>query len=150
MQRTSVCLWFEDQGLEAAKMYVGLIPDSRIITVNEANGKVMTVLFSLGGIEYLALNGGPHYKHSPAASIMVYCDDQDEVDRLWAALTEGGAESRCGWLTDKYGLSWQIIPKGFAEMMKSSDKAAIGRAFQAMMGMVKLHLPTLQKAFDGN
>lgn len=149
MQRTSTCLWFDDQGLEAAKMYVSLVPDSRIITVNETGGKVMTVLFSLAGTEYLALNGGPHFKHSPAASIMVYCDDQDEVDRLWAAFGEGGQESRCGWITDKYGLSWQIIPKGFADMMKSPDKAAVGRAFQAMMTMSKLDLPTLQKAFDG-
>lgn len=149
MQRTSTCLWFDGQGLDAAKMYVSLIPNSRIITVNETGGKVMTVLFSLDGTEYLALNGGPHYKLSPAASIMVYCDDQDEVDRLWAAFGEGGQESRCGWLTDKFGLSWQIIPRGFLEMMKSDDKQAIGRAFQAMMGMVKLHLPTLQKAFDG-
>jgi predicted 3-demethylubiquinone-9 3-methyltransferase (glyoxalase superfamily) len=98
---------------------------------------------------YLALNGGPHYKLSPAASIMVYCDDQAEVDRLWAALCEGGAESRCGWLTDKFGLSWQIIPRAFMEMMKSDDKEAVGRAFQAMMTMAKLDMPTLQKAYDG-
>jgi len=149
MQRTSTCLWFDDQGLEAAKMYVSLIPNSKIITVNETFGKVMTVLFSLDGTEYLALNGGPHYKLSPAASIMVYCDDQDEVDRLWAAFCEGGQESRCGWLTDKFGLSWQIIPRGFMDMMNSTDKEAVGRAFQAMMGMVKLHMPTLQKAYDG-
>lgn len=149
MQRTCTCLWFDDQGLEAATMYVGLIPNSKILKVNEMGGKVMTVLFSLDGTEYLALNGGPHYKHSPAASIMVYCDDQDQVDHIWAALTEGGAESRCGWLTDKYGLSWQIIPQGFAEMMKGDDKEALGRAFQAMMTMSKLHLPTLQKAYDG-
>lgn len=149
MGRTSTCLWYDDQGLEAAKLYTSLIPNSKIITVNETNGKVLTVLFSLDGTEYLALNGGTHYRLSPAASIMVYCDDQDEVDRLWDALGEGGAFSRCGWLTDKFGLSWQIIPRGFADMMKSSDKAAIGRAFQAMMTMSKLHLPTLQKAFDG-
>jgi predicted 3-demethylubiquinone-9 3-methyltransferase (glyoxalase superfamily) len=150
MQRTSTCLWFDGNGLEAATMYVELIPNSKILKVNEMGGKVMTVLFSLDGTEYLALNGGPMFKHSPAASIMVYCDDQDEVDRLWAALTEGGAESRCGWLADKFGLSWQIIPRGFAEMMKSENKEALGRAFQAMMSMSKLHLPTLQKAFDGN
>lgn len=149
MQRTGTCLWFDDQGHEAAKMYVGLIPNSRIITVNEMGGKVMTVLVSLNGTEYLFLNGGPHYKLSPAASIMVYCDDQGEVDRLWAALCEGGAESRCGWLTDKFGLSWQIIPQGFADMMKSANKEGIGRAFQAMMTMTKLDLPTLQKAYDG-
>jgi predicted 3-demethylubiquinone-9 3-methyltransferase (glyoxalase superfamily) len=149
MQRTSTCLWFDDQGLEAAKLYVDLIPNSRILKVNEMGGKVMTVLFSLDGTEYLALNGGPHYKLSPAASIMVHCDDQDEVDRLWAALGEGGAYSQCGWLTDRFGLSWQIIPRGFVEMMKGDDKVALGRAFQAMMTMSKLHLPTLQKAYDG-
>jgi predicted 3-demethylubiquinone-9 3-methyltransferase (glyoxalase superfamily) len=150
MQRTSMCLWFDDQGHEAAKLYVSLIPNSRIITVNEMGGKVLTVLFSLDGTEYLALNGGPHYKLSPAASIMVHCDDQDEVDRLWAAFLEGGGvESQCGWLTDKFGLSWQIIPRGFTEMMKSGNKEALGRAFQAMMTMKKLHLPTLQKAYDG-
>jgi predicted 3-demethylubiquinone-9 3-methyltransferase (glyoxalase superfamily) len=128
-----------------------LIPNSRIITVNEmGGGKVLTVLFSLDGTEYLALNGGPHFKLSPAASIMVHCDDQDEVDRLWAAFLEGGgAESQCGWLTDKFGLSWQIIPRGFTEMMKSDNKEAVGRALQAMMKMTKLHLPTLQKAYDG-
>ncbi|MBK9262056.1 MAG: VOC family protein [Polyangiaceae bacterium] len=150
MQRTSTCLWFDGQGLDAAKLYVSLIPNSRIITVNEAGGKVMTVLFSLDGTEYLALNGGPQYKLSPAASIMVFCDDQDEVDRLWAAFLEGGGvESRCGWLTDKFGLSWQIIPRGFMDMMKSSDKEAVGRAFQAMLTMTKLHMPTIQKAYDG-
>ncbi len=149
MQRTSTCFWFDDQGLEAAKMYVGLIPNSKIITVNENGGKVMTVLISLNGTEYLLLNGGPHYKLSPAASIMIFCENQDEVDRLWAALCEGGAESRCGWLVDKFGLSWQIIPQGFADMMKGDNKEALGRAFQAMMTMGKLHLPTLQKAYDG-
>jgi predicted 3-demethylubiquinone-9 3-methyltransferase (glyoxalase superfamily) len=149
MQRTSTCLWFDDQGLEAAKMYVDLIPNSKIITVNENGGKVMTVLLSLNGTEYLLLNGGPHYKLSPAASIMVYCDDQDEVDRLWTALSEGGSESRCGWLVDKFGLSWQIIPRAFADMMNGDNKEALGRAFQAMMTMSKLHLPTLQKAYDG-
>lgn len=150
MGRTSTCFWFDGTGLEAAKLYTSLIPNSKIITVNEAEGKPLTILFSLDGTDYLALNGGPHYQLSPAASIMVYCDDQDEVDRLWDALGEGGAYSRCGWLTDKFGLSWQIIPRGFVEMMKSSDKEAIARAFQVMMGMSKLHLPTLQKAFDGN
>jgi predicted 3-demethylubiquinone-9 3-methyltransferase (glyoxalase superfamily) len=149
MQRTSTCFWFDDQGLDAAKLYVSLIPNSRIVTVNEMGGKVLTVLFSLDGIEYLALNGGPHYKLSPAASIMVYCDDQAEVDRLWTALCEGGAESRCGWLTDRFGLSWQIIPRGFMDLLKSSDKEAVGRAFQAMMTMSKLDLATLQKAYDG-
>lgn len=149
MQRTNTCLWFDDNGLDAATKYVGLVPNSKILKVNEMGGKVLTVLFSLDGTEYLALNGGPHYKLSPAASIMVYCDDQDQVDYLWSALTEGGAESQCGWLTDKFGLSWQIIPRGFAEMMKSDDKQALGRAFQAMMKMSKLHLPTLQQAFDG-
>jgi len=149
MQRTSTCFWFEAQSLEAAKLYVSLVPNSRIITVNETDGKVLTVLFSLDGTEYLALNGGPHYKLSPAASIMVYCDDQDEVDRLWDALVEGGHESRCGWLTDRFGLSWQIIPRGFFEIMSSGNQDGIGRAFQAMMTMTKLHLPTLQKAYDG-
>ncbi|HMY16285.1 MAG TPA: VOC family protein [Polyangium sp.] len=149
MGRTSTCLWYDDQGLEAAKLYTSLIPNSKITTVNEMNGKVLTVLFSLDGSDYMALNGGKHFQLSPAASIMVYCDGQDEVDRLWDALGEGGAFSQCGWLTDKFGLSWQIIPRQFMEMMKSTDKAAIDRAFQAMMSMTKLHLPTLQKAFDG-
>ncbi|PHV10758.1 VOC family protein [Chitinimonas sp. BJB300] len=156
MQSTSTCLWFDNQALEAATFYVSLLPDSRILDTKfyleggpQPAGSVLTVQFLLAGTEYLALNGGPHFKFSPAISIVVYCDTQPEIDALWRKLLEGGQPSQCGWLTDKHGLSWQIVPRPFLKLMNSKDTAASQRAFAAMMQMTKLDIAVLQKAYDG-
>lgn len=156
MQRTSTCLWFDDQALEAAELYVSLIPNSRITGTTRYGeglprpaGSVMTVTFELDGTEYTGLNGGPMFNFTPAMSIIVKCDSQEEVDRLWEALTEGGAESQCGWLTDRFGVSWQIIPRTLFSLMNSEDRAAAQRAVAAMLGMKKLDIAGMERAFRG-
>lgn len=156
-QRISTNLWFDHEAEEAATFYISLFPNSRIDHVMRygegtpyPKGMVAQIAFTLDGTEYLALNGGPHYKLSPAVSLVIKCDDQKEVDRLWEKLLSGGGrESQCGWLTDRFGLSWQVIPKPFLKMLDDPDKKKVDRVFGAMMKMVKLDLPTLQKAYDG-
>ena len=156
------CLWFDSQGEDAARFYTELFPNSRITHIaryGEAGkevhgrkpGSVMTVSFELAGQPFTALNGGPHFKFSEAISLQIMCDDQKEVDHFWNALAAGGPveAQQCGWVKDRYGLSWQVIPKAFLEMMTSKDTAAIERAFGAMMNMKKLDLAQLQRAFDG-
>jgi predicted 3-demethylubiquinone-9 3-methyltransferase (glyoxalase superfamily) len=157
------CLWFDSQGEEAARFYTELFPKSRITHIarypeagKEVHGRqpgsVLTVSFELAGQPFTALNGGPHFKFNEAVSLQIMCEDQKEVDHYWGALTAGGPveAQQCGWVKDRYGLSWQIIPKAFLEMMASKDAAAVERAFAAMMNMKKLDLPTLQRAFNGN
>lgn len=156
-QKISTNLWFDRDAEEAAKFYVSLFPNSKITKTLRygdgaplPKGTALQVAFELDGTEYLALNGGPHYKLSPAVSLVIKCDDQPEVDRLWdKLLKDGGQPSQCGWLTDKYGLSWQVIPKAFLKMMDDTDEKRLGRVFGAMMQMVKLDMPVLQKAYDG-
>ncbi len=155
-QRTSTCLWFDGQAREAAEFYVGLFPNSRIVAVNyflegapRPAGSVLTVRFLLDGTEYVALDGGPEFKFTPAMSIVAYCDTQDEVDRLWRALGDRGQPGQCGWLTDRFGVSWQIVPRTLIEMLGASDKAAAQRAFTAMMEMTKLDVAALKRAFAG-
>jgi predicted 3-demethylubiquinone-9 3-methyltransferase (glyoxalase superfamily) len=109
----------------------------------------LTVLFTLDGTEFMALNGGPHFTFSPAMSIVAYCDSQAEVDSLWRRLCEGGQESQCGWLTDKYGVSWQIVPRALLELLDTPDVAASKRAFAAMMTMKKLDIVAARRAYDG-
>jgi predicted 3-demethylubiquinone-9 3-methyltransferase (glyoxalase superfamily) len=154
MQKIGPCLWFDTQAEEAAKFYVSVFRNSRIIETNyflegapKPAGTVMTVRFSLDGEEFIALNGGPEFQFSPAVSFVANCVDQVEVDRLWAALSEGGQEVQCGWLTDKYGVSWQVVPTALYDMLNSPDKAAAQRAFSAMMGMITLDIAALRKAF---
>ena len=143
--KTAPCLWFDGNGKQAAELYVSLIPNSRIISDQHP-----MVVFELDGRRYMTLDGGPHYSPSPAFSIYVDCDDQAEVDRLWVALLEGGgSESRCGWLTDRFGVSWQIIPKALPRLFSDPDREAAGRAMQAMMAMSKIDVAALQRAFDG-
>lgn len=143
--KTAPCLWFDGNGKEAAELYVSLIPNSRIVSDQHP-----MVVFELDGRRYMTLDGGPHYKPSPAFSIYVDCEDQAEVDRLWNALLEGGGqESRCGWLTDRFGVSWQIIPKALPRLFSDPDREAAGRAMQAMMSMSKIDVAELQRAFDG-
>lgn len=146
------CLWFDHQGEEAANFYVSLLPDSRIEKVYrpDPDGPALVVEFTLAGAPYMVLNGGPHYKLNPAVSISVLTKDQDETDELWAALTaDGGSPSHCGWLIDKYGLSWQIIPEALPRLLGSDDKAAAQRAHDAMMKMGKIDIAALESAFDG-
>ncbi len=138
------CLWFDGQGEEAARFYTGIFPGSRITQSNP-----MTVSFELGGMAFTALNGGPMYKFSEAVSLQVMCDSQEEVDHYWNALTAGGSESRCGWLKDRYGLSWQVVPRQMVALFTSGDGEKTQRAVAAMMAMRKLDIAALQRAFDG-
>lgn len=143
----STCLWFDSQAEEAARFYSGLLPDSEVTEIfrqgADPNAPAFTVAFTLMGQRYWGLNGGPHYRLTPAASITVYCDTQDEVDRLWNALLEGGEPSRCGWLTDRFGLSWQIVPRALPRLLKT---AAGPKVLAAMMGMIKLDISGLEAA----
>lgn len=146
------CLWFDHQAQEAAETYVALLPGSRILASYPQRGapdRTFLVLVELLGQRYTFLNGGPHYRLSPAASIEVHLDSQAEVDRLWEALLDGGQAMRCGWLTDRFGVSWQIIPRVLIELMLTTDDAVAGRVTQAMMAMVKLDGPALEAAARG-
>jgi predicted 3-demethylubiquinone-9 3-methyltransferase (glyoxalase superfamily) len=145
------CLWFDDQAQEAAECYVSLLPDSRILQSFPRRGAEGTFLvhLSLLGQRYTFLNGGPHYRLTPAASIEVHLDTQAEVDLLWHALLQGGAAQRCGWLTDRFGVSWQIIPRSLIRLMQTEDDAMAQRVTAAMMGMVKLDGPVLEAAARG-
>ena len=150
--KVRTCLWFDGQGEEAAQLYVSLLPDSRVESVHRIgpDGSALIVEFTLAGVPYMTLNGGPHYKLTPAASVSVLTEDQEETDRLWNALLDGGGrEQQCGWLVDRFGLSWQICPEVLPEMLASEDRAAAARVQDAMMKMVKLDIAVLQEAFEG-
>ena len=149
--KVRTCLWFEKNGLEAARFYVSLLPDSRLEKDYAAGADPLTIEFRLAGAPYQILNGGPHYKLSPAASISVTTEDQAETDRLWSALVaDGGAESMCGWLVDRFGVSWQIVPRQLIRMLTDSDREAAGRARDAMMRMKRIDIAALEAAFNGN
>ena len=144
-QKITPFLWFENQAEEAAKFYTSVFKNSRINGISP-----MVVTFQIEGMDFMALNGGPMYKFTPAISFMVHCDTQQEIDELWEKLTSnGGQEVECGWLTDKYGLSWQIIPVVFGKMMGDKDPAKVKRTIDAMMQMKKMDIQKLQEAFDG-
>jgi predicted 3-demethylubiquinone-9 3-methyltransferase (glyoxalase superfamily) len=146
------CLWFEDKADEAARTYVALLPGSRILAsypVRGTPGKTFLVHVELIGQRYSFLNGGPYYKLSPSASIEVHLDTQAEVDRLWDALLDGGTAMRCGWLTDRFGVSWQIVPRVLIDLLLTPDDAVAGRVTAAMMDMVKLDLAALEAAARG-
>lgn len=145
------CLWFNDSAELAATLYCSLFPDAKITNVFRQGGApdapAFMVEFILMGQSYAAMNGGPHYTLTPAASIVAHVDTQAEVDQLWAALlADGGVESRCGWLTDRYGLSWQIIPRALPRLLQADPS---GRVMQAMMGMVKIDVAALEAAARG-
>ncbi|MFF3061774.1 VOC family protein [Streptomyces sp. NPDC057909] len=154
MQKIKTFLWFDNQAEEAANHYVSIFGgDSKVLGVThytEASpgepGAVMTVEFRLAGEEYIALNGGPQFPFTEAISLSVDCESQAEVDELWAKLTDGGEESQCGWLKDKYGLSWQIVPRGLSEALSDPDPAKADRAMKAMLGMKKLDIEALLNA----
>jgi predicted 3-demethylubiquinone-9 3-methyltransferase (glyoxalase superfamily) len=158
MQKITPCLWYDGDAEEAAGFYVSLFPDSRIDKVVRSpadnpsmdKGGVLVVDFTLAGQKYSGLNGGPQFPFTEAVSFMIRCEDQAEVDRLWSAIEDnGGTPSRCGWIKDRWGLSWQITPQKMLEMLASEDRAAAERAMLAMLQMVKLDLPTLERAYRG-
>jgi len=156
MPRIAPCLWFDDQGEEAASFYTSVFPNSRITEVQHypeggpgvAAGTVSTVSFSLDGQDYVALNGGPAFTFSEAVSLQVYCGSQEEVDDYWAKLSDGGEESACGWLKDRYGLSWQIVPTALLELTADPDRKRAARAFAAMLQMKKIDIAQLYRAAD--
>jgi len=148
MKKIRPFLWFDDKAEEAANLYVSLFKNAKILDVNRAGGDVRSVTFEIEGQELIAFNGGPHYKFTPAISLFVDCKSQREVDELWNALTVGGEESRCGWLKDKYGLSWQIIPSVLIEMLNDDDDGKSGRVMQAMLGMSKIDVEGLKQAYN--
>lgn len=150
--KVATCLWFDADAEAAVAFYTGLIPGSRIDEVfrPDPDGPALMIRFTLGGAPFQALNGGPMYRLSECVSISVSTADQAETDRLWhALLADGGRESRCGWLTDRFGLSWQIVPAALPRMLAAPDRAAAGRAMQAMLGMGKIDLAALEQAFRG-
>lgn len=153
----TTCLWFDDQGEDAARFYTSVFKNSHITTISRytdagpgPEGHVFTVEFELNGQKFFALNGGPdHYGFNEAVSIMVECDDQAEVDYYWDRLTQDGAEIACGWLKDRYGFRWQIVPTRFFEMMRDPDQAKVARVTSVMMTMVKFDVAALERAYAG-
>jgi predicted 3-demethylubiquinone-9 3-methyltransferase (glyoxalase superfamily) len=159
MSKISPCLWFDGEAEEAAKFYVSLLPDSRIEKVQKNTvdspagkaGSVLVVEFTLAGQRFMALNGGMRFEYTPAVSFKIDCADQTEVDRLWDALSSGGGQAgRCGWLKDRFGVSWQIVPTALVQYLGGPDRAGAQRAMAAMMQMGKLDIAGLRKAYEGN
>jgi predicted 3-demethylubiquinone-9 3-methyltransferase (glyoxalase superfamily) len=155
MQKINPFLWFNDQAEDAAKFYVSLFKNSKVLNVaryGEAGpgpkGTAMSVTFELAGQKFMALNGGPHFKFSEAISFFINCETQQEVDELWEKLSAGGEKSRCGWLKDKYGLSWQVIPTALGEMLQDKDPKKSQRVMQAMLQMDKIDIARLKQAYD--
>ena len=157
MAKVTPCLWFNGQAEEAAEFYVSLLPDSRVDKVMRSpaetpsgpEGMVLVVDFTLGGQPFQGLNGGPDFKFNEAVSFIIDCEDQAEVDRLWEALTANGGEpGPCGWLKDRFGLSWQIVPRQLVEMMEDPDADKARRVTEAMLKMGKLEVAELRRAYD--
>jgi predicted 3-demethylubiquinone-9 3-methyltransferase (glyoxalase superfamily) len=160
MSKISPCLWFDGQAEEAANFYVSAFRDcgqdgaiGEVMRYGDAGprpeGTVLTVSFTLAGQEFIALNGGPHFTFSPAISLFVKCADQAEVDRFWERLSDGGKTEQCGWLKDRFGVSWQIVPTVLGEMLRDADPARAGRVMQALMQQTKLEIDALKRAYDG-
>ncbi len=153
MQKITPCLWFDTEGEDAAKFYASIFPNSKITEVARygsagprAEGSVMTVAFELDGEQFIALNGGPDFKFNEAISLSVDCEDQEEVDRYWDALTDGGEPGPCGWLKDRYGVSWQIVPKILTELIADPDREKSQRVMAAMLKMGKIEIAELEQA----
>lgn len=158
MQKIRPFLWYDTQAEEAMEHYISIFPDAKVISVDRypdsapegLSGKVMTCTFELNGLEFIALNAGPAFQFNESVSFFVTCEDQEEVDRYWNSLTaNGGQESQCGWLKDKFGLSWQIVPRQLMEMIGDKDRVKASRAMAAMMQMKKIILADLEKAYAG-
>ena len=153
MKNLTPCLWFDTEGEEAATFYTSVFPNSKITAVARygpgaprPEGTVMTVSFELNGQEFLALNGGPNYTFNEAISFQVHCEDQDEVDAYWGALSDGGEEGPCGWLKDRFGVSWQIVPTVLPELLSDPDRDKSQRVMQAMLQMKKIEIDALEEA----
>jgi predicted 3-demethylubiquinone-9 3-methyltransferase (glyoxalase superfamily) len=153
MQKITPFLWFESQAEEAAAFYVSVFKNSQVIRIthygegtSKPKGSVMTASFQIEGQDFVALNGGPEYTFSPAISFVVNCSDQEEIDDYWQKLSEGGRAVRCGWLVDKYGVSWQIVPRILGSLLSDTDDLRAQRVMTAMLGMVKLDIARLKEA----
>jgi predicted 3-demethylubiquinone-9 3-methyltransferase (glyoxalase superfamily) len=157
MRKVTPCLWFDGHAEQAARYYVSLLPDSRIDRVFRSPadtpsgpaGMVLVVEFTLAGEKFSGLNGGPQFAFTEAVSFQIACEDQAEVDRLWAALSEGGSPGQCGWLKDRWGLSWQILPTRLSQLLADTDAKRSRRVMQAMLKMTKLNVAELERAADG-
>lgn len=160
MQTIIPCLWFDNQAEEAVNFYIALFPNSKIKTIarydeegaqiaGKPKGSVMTVTFELKGEEFMALNGGPVFSFSPAISFMVNCDTQGEIDHFWDRLSEGGEQQQCGWLKDKFGVTWQIVPTALGELMRQGDAVKSRRMMHALLQMKKLDIAALKEAYNG-
>ena len=154
-QRITPFLWFDGQAEEAANFYVSIFPNSKVSATSRygeagpgPKGSVMTIAFDLDGLSFTALNGGPMFKFTEAISFVVNCENQEEVDYFWSKLSAGGEESRCGWLKDKFGLSWQVVPTVLTEMLTDKDTAKAKRVMHAMLQMDKIDIAVLKKAYD--
>ena len=154
VQKITTFLWFDDKAEEAMKFYVSVFKNSKILNVSRlegapgANGQVMSGTFQLEGQEFMALNGGPQFPFTEAISLFVSCETQQEVDDLWERLSEGGSKDRCGWLKDKYGLSWQVIPTTLGRMLGDKDPVKARRVMEAMLQMSKIDIAGLKRAYD--
>ena len=155
MQKLAPCLWFDGKAEEAMHFYTSIFKNSKVGNVTRygevgpgERGSVMTATFEIAGQEFIALNGGPMFKFSPAISFVVHCETQEEVDHFWAKLLEGGAPQQCGWLTDKFGLSWQIVPTILLDMIQDKDPEKTQRVMQAMLKMVKPDIKVLTEAYE--
>ncbi|MGD8710744.1 MAG: VOC family protein [Ectothiorhodospiraceae bacterium] len=158
LQKVTPFLWFDGQAEEAARLYVSLLPDSRIESVmrsptdtpSGSAGAVLTVEFTLGGTRFVGLNGGPQFPFTEAVSFQITCVDQCEVDRLWNALSDGGREGQCGWLKDRWGVSWQIVPERLPELLNDPDRDRARRVMDAMLQMRRIEIGELERAADGH
>jgi predicted 3-demethylubiquinone-9 3-methyltransferase (glyoxalase superfamily) len=150
MQKITPFLWYNDNAGEAMDFYISVFKDARVVNVSRMGDKIFTGTFELFGQKFHFLNGGPQFKFTEAVSFFVNCETQVEVDEYWEKLSEGGEESRCGWLKDKFGLSWQIIPTALGQLMGDPDREKAGRVMQAMLKMDKIIIADLQAAYDGN
>ena len=159
IQKISPCLWFDNQAEEAVNLYVSIFKNTKIGNITHygeegakvsgrLKGSVMTVTFQLDGQEFMALNGGPHFQFTEAVSFIIHCASQEEVDELWEKLSDGGEKGQCGWLKDKYGLSWQIVPTVLSEMMQSHDHKKTNRVMSTLLQMKKLDIKRLQEAYE--
>jgi len=153
MQKITPCLWFDTEGEAAAELYTSILPSSRIVEVTRYGsagprdeGTVMTVLFELVGQRFLALNGGPDFKPNEAISFQIDCESQEEVDSYWSRLSEGGEQGPCGWLKDRYGISWQIVPKVLGQLLGDPDREKAQRVMAAMLKMGKIEIAELERA----
>jgi len=149
MQKITPFLWFDNQAEEAMNFYTSVFKNSKVGSVQRNGGSVMTASFTLDGLEFTALNGGPYYQLTPAVSFFIACQDQTEVDYYWDHLVEGGKALQCGWLTDRFGVSWQVVPEALGRLLGDPDSGRSGRAMQAMLKMTKLDVAELERAATG-